>query len=369
MKASTLRTWIWVHKWSSIVGSALLLLLCVTGLPLIFHEEIEHATEPPPRATGERVASNAGARSPTLGDFAAHALAEGRGAHLNFVLLERGEPYVRVGTSDTLNPGRDEGYTHWYDRVSGDVLEPPPPHDGGFIDVMLHLHTDLYVGLPGTLLIGSMGLLLAVALVSGVVLYAPFMRRLEFGTVRHESSPRARWLDIHNLLGIVTLVWLFVVGITGTISALEVPLGQLWRNNGLLPMIRQHAGGEATESQAPLESVLRAVHDNAPGTEPASIIYPGMTISGPGHFLVIVHGDPPATSRIVRAILVDAASARVVSQAVMPWYVQALSFSQPLHFGDYGGLPMKILWALLDVLAIIVLGSGLYLWVGRSRAH
>jgi len=39
--------------------------------------------------------------------------------------------------------------------------------------------------------------------------------------------------------------------------------------------------------------------------------------------------------------------------------------SQPLHFGDYGGLPLKIVWALLDLIAIVVLGSGVYLWLGR----
>jgi uncharacterized iron-regulated membrane protein len=30
-------------------------------------------------------------------------------------------------------------------------------------------------------------------------------------------------------------------------------------------------------------------------------------------------------------------------------------------------MPMKILWALLDIATIIVLGSGLYLWVKRKQ--
>ncbi|CAO3425138.1 hypothetical protein [Azospirillum doebereinerae] len=51
----------------------------------------------------------------------------------------------------------------------------------------------------------------------------------------------------------------------------------------------------------------------------------------------------------------------------MPWYMLALRLSQPLHFGDYGGLPLKILWALLDIVAIVILGSGLYLWWTRRR--
>jgi uncharacterized iron-regulated membrane protein len=52
----------------------------------------------------------------------------------------------------------------------------------------------------------------------------------------------------------------------------------------------------------------------------------------------------------------------------MPWYMQALLLAQPLHFGDYAGLPMKILWAILDLMTIAVLWTGLRLWIGRRRA-
>ena len=45
-----------------------------------------------------------------------------------------------------------------------------------------------------------------------------------------------------------------------------------------------------------------------------------------------------------------------------------LLLSQPLHFGDYGGLPLKILWAVLTGFTVVVLGSGVYLWLGRRRA-
>ena len=59
---------------------------------------------------------------------------------------------------------------------------------------------------------------------------------------------------------------------------------------------------------------------------------------------------------------------QLAAVAHSPWYVKALSLSQPLHFGDYGGLPLKIIWALLDLVTIVVLGSGLYLWLARGRA-
>ncbi|CDI90126.1 putative iron-regulated membrane protein [Pseudomonas aeruginosa PA38182] len=49
MTAKTLRTWYLVHKWTSLISTIFLLMLCLTGLPLIFHEEIEHYFEPHPQ--------------------------------------------------------------------------------------------------------------------------------------------------------------------------------------------------------------------------------------------------------------------------------------------------------------------------------
>lgn len=66
-------------------------------------------------------------------------------------------------------------------------------------------------------------------------------------------------------------------------------------------------------------------------------------------------------------MLIDARTAEVTAAPRLPWYLTALLVSQPLHFGDYGGMPMKILWALLDIATIIVLGSGLYLWLKRRQ--
>ncbi|MDF2902139.1 MAG: hypothetical protein K0Q62_2198, partial [Phenylobacterium sp.] len=71
--------------------------------------------------------------------------------------------------------------------------------------------------------------------------------------------------------------------------------------------------------------------------------------------------------KLLTPALIDAATGELTAMRSMPWYAQGLLLSQPLHFGDYGGMPLKILWALLDVVTIVVLGSGLYLWLGRRR--
>ena len=43
MSRTTIRIWYLIHKWSSLIPTAFLLMLCVSGLPLIFHDEIDAA--------------------------------------------------------------------------------------------------------------------------------------------------------------------------------------------------------------------------------------------------------------------------------------------------------------------------------------
>jgi hypothetical protein len=41
MKPATLRAWSKVHTWSSLICTLFLLILALTGLPLVFHDEID----------------------------------------------------------------------------------------------------------------------------------------------------------------------------------------------------------------------------------------------------------------------------------------------------------------------------------------
>ena len=43
MSRGAIRLWYVVHKWSSLIPALFLLMLCITGLPLIFHDEIDAA--------------------------------------------------------------------------------------------------------------------------------------------------------------------------------------------------------------------------------------------------------------------------------------------------------------------------------------
>jgi len=362
--ARSLKTWSWLHKWSSLVCTLFMLLLCLTGLPLIFHHEIGHLlgteVEPPqtvhngPRASLDEVVKAAHARHPER--------------VVQFASLDEDDDRLWFVTLTPTPDPTDDFRSVAVDARTGQVLAEPR-FDEGFMWVMFKLHVDLFAGLAGKLFLGAMGLLLLVAIVSGVVLYAPFMRKLDFGAVRRERSARVKWLDLHNLLGIVTLVWVFVVGATGMINTWADLMIKVWQFDQLNTLLAPYRGQPLVPpaERGSLQQSLDAALAQVPDQKLAFLAFPGTAFSSPHHTTFFLRGQTPLTSRLLQPVLVDARTAGVTAAPPLPWYLTALLVSQPLHFGDYGGMPMKILWALLDIATIVVLGSGLVLWFKRKQ--
>jgi uncharacterized iron-regulated membrane protein len=276
-----------------------------------------------------------------------------------------------VTTGPTPAADADQMTMRTLDRVTGATAASTGfGADQGVMALLLQIHIDMLAGRWGMYFLGAMGALFVVALVSGAVLYAPFMRKLDFGTMRTGRSRRLAWLDAHNLVGIAALAWMTVVGTTGIINTLATPIQQAWQAGELAEMTRADAGRSALPPRryTSLDKAMLAARAAFPGMNPQFVAFPGTAFSSRHHYAIFFQGATPLTQHLLSVALVDAETGALTDARAMPWYVRALSLSRPLHFGDYGGLPMKLLWAALDLFTILVLGSGLVLWLGRRRA-
>ncbi|MCU5782757.1 PepSY-associated TM helix family protein [Alcanivorax balearicus MACL04] len=360
MTSRAFRIWSFVHKWTSLVATVFMLMLCLTGLPLIFHHEIEHLTLPELETLPEDHTTVA---VQSIIDQADHNRPD---EQVLYAFFDDEDPLVIVATGASPMSAPETFHYQTFDLRNGRQLQVAQPTEG-FMYVMRRLHVDLFAALPGMLFLGLMGLLVMVAIVSGVVLYAPFMRKQPFATVRTQRSRRLRWLDLHNLLGIVTVVWLTVVTLTGMINTLAVPIERLWQASELAAMSASHRDRPVPEHYAAADRVTGEVRAAFPDSHLLTLAFPGTPFASPHHYGVYLVGNTPVTSRVLTPVLADAASGEITATRAMPWYAQTLFLSQPLHFGDYGGLPLKLLWTVLDLITIVVLVSGLYLWLGKRR--
>lgn len=131
VSARRIRRWYWIHKWSSLICTAFMLLLCVTGLPLIFFHEIDQAmgrSVAPPELTGaagrvslDQIVQDAGQRNPD--DV------------VTFLMRDEDEP---AAWSVTLAPAPDSleaSAFYTYDIRTGEFLNAYPLEQG-FMHVM-----------------------------------------------------------------------------------------------------------------------------------------------------------------------------------------------------------------------------------------
>jgi len=360
---SSLRKWVWVHKWSSIICTVFILMLCVTGLPLIFHHEIDDLLH------GEVKAAPVPEGTPlaSLDAVIASTLAHEPGHVPHFLIWNPDDAsslLVSIGKSITDNPA--DNRIARVDAHTAAYLDAPDV-TGRFTYIMLKLHTDMFAGLPGKLFLGLMGLLFCVAIISGIVVYAPSMRKLKFGTYRSDRPRVVRWLDVHNLSGIVLVMWMLVVGFTGVINTWADLIFKVWQFGQLGEMTAPYKDNPLPVDPSSIEAAVQFARKIAPDMTPAFVAFPGSLFSSRSHYAVFMRGNTPLTSRLAKPVLIDANTGAVTETRDLPWYVATLLISQPLHFGDYGGLPLRIIWAILDIITIVVLVTGLYLWRRRRQ--
>ena len=113
MTPARIRAWSRVHTWSSLICTAFLLMLSLTGLPLIFHDEIDAALNP----QAWTPADSDGALL-SLDDLLTTALAARPGEVPLFMSFDEGRPVVNVTTGPRPDAPQPAMHLASYDRTS-----------------------------------------------------------------------------------------------------------------------------------------------------------------------------------------------------------------------------------------------------------
>ncbi|TDU81416.1 putative iron-regulated membrane protein [Prosthecobacter fusiformis] len=359
---ASLRRWTTVHRWSSLFCTANLLFLCVTGLLLIFHPEIDAMLGSMPEIRQE-------GRTMLPPGQLVEAAREARPGWSPAVYSEDedhpGRAYVSMLPPGVQDLG--ESKTVILDGFTGQAAEVKL--DQTFSMIVLNLHANLFAGFIGELFLALVGIAFFVALISGVVLYAPFMRSCLYGLIRRDRSRRIFQLDLHNLVGISTLAWCCVVCFTGIILELGKPLLMIYQHQDLAAMTAPFKDRPAPERIVPLDQAIATAQQAWPAHRMQFAVFPGTQLTGQHHFTLFMAAESGLAKRVPKLTLVDAATGELTVASDAPWYIQALFVSGPLHFGDYAGTPLRIIWALFTILTIILCVSGLYLFIAKLRGR
>lgn len=214
MKAATLRAFLSVHSWMGLLAGMALFIAFYAGAITVFTHALSN-WQTTPSATQAAPADPVAAAQTLLDTvIAAHPqVAE------SFLVLLPGEhgPLARVYW---YGPQADAsgGMRQYQLSSSGTLLELP--QRVGFADFLYDLH--FTAGLPrtfGTYLFGVVSVLYGLALVSGVVLYAPVFFKDLFA-LRIGANLKRLWQDAHNVVGMLSLPFHVIFAWSGAVLCL-----------------------------------------------------------------------------------------------------------------------------------------------------
>ncbi|WP_133646169.1 PepSY-associated TM helix domain-containing protein [Paraburkholderia flava] len=373
MRSEVLRVYKSVHTWTGIVAGLLLFIAFYAGAITMFKDSLTVWTTPPQTRAHAAPLDRVDALIDAT--LAAHPA-----ARRQFTLaLEDG------GARLTWQPKPGERWSASFDDAGHLFAQPSRPSDAArFIDV-LHMTA----GVPGSYAVGMgvmgvVSMLYGLALVSGVIVLLPTLVKDLFA-LRIGKNLKRMWLDAHNTIGILSLPFHVVMALSVVAFGLKDNIydvqNKVIYSGKLQPMMVEQnpffAKAPATNdasvatARVSVPALLDSVHARAPHFVPATLSY--RHAGEPGATVFVGGDDPHFLARSGGFALMNPANGQFLNAEFLPgegngntWSAATSAF-YALHFGSYGGSPIRWSYFLLGLAGAFLFYSGNLLWIESRR--
>ena len=345
-----LKTHLPLHTWCGVVSALFLIVCFLAGALTLFLDDLNRWAAPPPPSV--MPAPDARQQAQLLDYMAAHPEIT-----TTFTL------HLRT-TADAPAPlsWERDGEQFWATRDANGQwrrFSAPLPALGEVLD---DLHRT--AGIPGAVggyAMGVVAVLYALALISGTVLLLPRLKRQLFA-LRPEGGRRRAWLDLHNLLGLTALPFHLVIAITTAVFVFYAPLEQAMR--ALSPAADTDVAEAAGQGELlPPATLLARAQAFAPALQAERMVFDAL--DDRAEALVVVLGGTATGGRRLYVALNPYGGALRYRNSGGSFYHAASDAFAALHFGNYGGYPLRWLYFVLALAGAVLFYTGNLLWLGK----
>ncbi|MCE9678062.1 PepSY domain-containing protein [Shewanella sp. AS1] len=346
--------WKW-HGWLGLFTALPLFIVALTGSLLVFKAEIDQWLMP------EIVYAENSQRLPfdLLVKQADKALPDYEILAWDFAK----EP----GQSDLVYSAKYGSYdwTLFYvDPSNARLLSEPAPYNDYFTNWVLDLHQTLLADHYGLMITALVSLLLIFLALSGFILHKQFWRT--FFTLRWNKSLRLFLSDGHKMLGIIGAPLFLIFGFTGAWWNIEHLIEEIDEPDPAQFIITQAYYNKGIN----LDSVLTEASHAIDKFETHFVrfpdkSYPGIHLFGSASDKGMIRSDYGSI------ISFDDQSGKQTSALDVtksPALYQFTDTFKPLHFGDFAGLTVKIIWCVVGFFPCLMALSGFIMWRKRRPA-
>ncbi|WP_177192415.1 PepSY-associated TM helix domain-containing protein [Chitinophaga arvensicola] len=337
-----------MHRITGLIAGALLLILSITGSMLVFSDEIDHASH----AHAYHVTPQAAPKPlHELMDIAHQALP--------------GNPYliaVRLpqapDESTVLRAEYEADHKEYVflDPYTGKILQQYS-NTGHFTGYVLYLHFTLLSGRTGAIIILIASIALFLSALTGLFIYRHAIGKvLTFRQPLEWGNRTRRWRNLHRILGVWALLFNLLISFTGFF--MEKKVLDARKNPTAVATAVPFSG----TYEPLLAKAIQAIPDFKPvglrpprkAGDPIRILGHARESSFFGDYssYVFIHEN----GNIKKAV--DFSNASIGDR-----FNASIS---PLHFGNYGGILLKIIYSLLALPPGVLSVSGFLIWYRRK---
>lgn len=365
MNKGTLTRWVFrLHSWLGLITGLFLILLGLSGSVLVFRHELDHwanrellhtpsSDQPFPPDVLSRCYRTIAERYGDLDGIAWLNPGAGPGEAYNF----------RIYFNDTRLFTYDLALIT-FDPHTGAILRegPSSAFTPSFIEWLLQFHFSFQLGIPGAALTAVFGITMLLSLMTGLIVYRKMIWKvLCFRVKINRKNWRTLSSDLHRIIGIWTLLLNAVIFFTGFWMNLFAFQPKTWRAETV------STKPNTLMAVSPDDLFQRALQV-FPDLRPTYVYLPTQPTRP-----FEVRGYTDQQWKIwgsSNAVKMDQKNGKVVK--LIRWEDKLLgeqleSAFFALHVGNYGGLPVKILYALLGLTPGLLSITGFLLWWRKTR--
>lgn len=348
-----------VHLWLGIIIGLYVIAISLSGSVLVFKQSLLNDT---PKLSESSV------RGPAtwgqLVDVALRANPGSRLANIDMRSTERRVVPIGLALDGTT-------VTVFVDSFTRNIVKQEDlKKKHWFVESMLALHTTLLLGAGGAVAVGVGGVLLFVMAVIGLVLWWPGIRSWK-RTLR--INWHSRWtgitFDLHRTFGFWCFLLVFMWGITGAYFIFPRPVHQAIKVLSPMPSLEQRPSDwRQGDAILPVDDFIGRAQRMYPLDKLAYVFMDVDRPHGEVQVYMSLRPSVPMEQLEDEVVFQPATGAILMNTSSVHWTAgERLSLGlYSAHFGDFGGWLLRIAWALLGLVPVVLVITGYAMWWNRT---
>lgn len=346
------------HAAIGLLAGALLYLICLAGTLAVFAEEWQRIEQPN--------APEMAAIAPEAVQLAAGRVLESekgmeRTTHLFVHLPTEALPRTTVTTDHQAFHIDARG------RIAG-------PEENSWTEFLGALHYQLNMHWRvGFTLVGITGVMMAALSISGIIAHPRLFR--DAFRLRARDKGGVGLADWHNRLGVWTLPFSFALALTGAMIGLATVTGYgvagAFYKGDIEAVYAPIYGGEGEPDKRPaglpdVAAALREMGRLYPEARPTYVVIHDPLTAGQH---VQINADHPRRLIFGEYYHFDTSGRFLEKTGLSDGTAgqQTAASIYKLHFGNYGGLPVKIAYFVFGMALCVMIATGTYIWLGKRE--